>query len=143
MILEINKSSKEHIMLLEKFVSTMGNSNKSFRYFTSRSLKVIKNHISTILLISEGIPIGYGHLDKQDSQVWFGIAIAEGFTGLGNGNIITNYLIRKSDDLKIPEIKLSVDKNNYNAILLYEKFNFSKYGEINETLFFSRKFYQI
>lgn len=139
MILEIDRTNSNNVELLEKCIASMGNSNESFRYFKSRPISVIDNHLCTVLLLLNNEPIGYGHLDKEENDVWFGIAITQAFLGQGNGNIIIRYLIEKADDLKLPEVKLSVDKNNVQAIKLYNKYGFIELYEKNGVLFFSRK----
>lgn len=139
MIIEIDRSNSYNVELLEKFIDSMGNSNESFRYFKSRPISVIDNHLCTVLLLVNNEPIGYGHLDKEGNDVWFGIAITQAFLGQGYGDIIIRYLIAKADDLELPEVKLSVDKNNVRAIKLYNKYGFIELYEKNEVLFFSRK----
>jgi RimJ/RimL family protein N-acetyltransferase len=139
MILEIDKTNTKNVEFLEKFIASMGNSSDSFRYFKSRPISVIDNHLCTVILLDNNEPIGYGHLDKEENNVWFGIAITQAFLGQGKGNIIIRYLIDKADDLKLPEIKLSVDKNNAQAIKLYIRYGFVAFYEKNEILFFSRK----
>jgi len=141
MILEIDIENKKHIDLIEIFINSMGNSSSSFRYFKSRPISTIENHICTVLLVINNQPIGYGHLDKEGNDIWFGIAIVQTYIGRGMGKLIIQYLIRKADDLKISEIKLSVDKDNTSAIKLYEKYGFIKHYKKNEVLFFIRKSY--
>ncbi|OCB70561.1 N-acetyltransferase [Flavobacterium piscis] len=139
MILEISSTNVENIELLKEFIASMGDSSNSFRYFNSRQISVIDNHLSTILLLYKNKPIGYGHLDKEVDNVWLGIAISQKFLGHGYGNVVMQYLIKKADDLKVPEVKLSVDENNDKAIKLYIKYGFVKQREENGVLFFSRK----
>ncbi|HEY6142131.1 MAG TPA: GNAT family N-acetyltransferase [Flavobacterium sp.] len=139
MILEVDKTDFKNVELLEKFIASMGNSGESFRYFKSRPISVIENHLCTVLLLVNNEPIGYGHLDRDENDVWFGIAVSQAFLGQGNGNIIIRYLVDKADYLKLPEIKLSVDENNVGAIKLYIKYGFKKLHEKNGILFFCRK----
>jgi len=139
MIVEIFPDNQANFELLERFISSMGNSSKSFRYFATRPISVISNHLCTVLLIIDDKPIGYGHLDKQDDDVWFGIAIIEDFVGKKMGSIIIKYLLDKADQLKLPVVRLSVDENNMQAIKLYEKYGFEKNYERDAVLFFSRR----
>lgn len=139
MILEINQTKIENLQLLEKFITSMGDSSDSFRYYKSRPISVINNHICTVVLLSDNDPIAYGHLDKEKNDVWLGIAVSQMYRGQGKGDLILKYLIDKADELKVEEIKLSVDKNNLQAIKLYVKYGFAKFFEKNEILFFSRK----
>lgn len=111
--------------LLKLFLTGAGTSLNTFRYFNTRSLDVIKNHIYTIVLLSElNVPIGYGHLDVENDIVWLGMAISESHTGKGLGKLVLNNLIEHASDQKIESIKLSVDNDNIGARSLYEKFNF-------------------
>ncbi|MDX6747666.1 GNAT family N-acetyltransferase [Polaribacter sp. PL03] len=142
MILEVDIESKKDKDLIKIFINSMGNSSNSFRYFNSRPISIIKNHICTILLILDDKPVGYGHLDKEGNNVWFGISIIQEYIGKGQGKLIIDYLIKKAVDLKVPEIKLSVDKENISAIRLYEKYGFVKDCEKMGLLFFIRKGYE-
>jgi len=138
MIIEISPNNQANIALLERFISSMGNSSKSFRYFATRPISVINNHLCTVLLLVDDKPIGYGHLDKEGNNVWFGIAIIEDFVGKKMGSIIIKYLLDKADQLKLPVLRLSVDESNIPAIKLYEKYGFEKKDERDAVLFFSR-----
>lgn len=141
MILEVDIESKKDKDLIKIFINSMGNSSNSFRYFNSRPISIIKNHICTILLVLDNKPVGYGHLDKEGNNVWFGISIIQEYIGQGQGKLIIDYLLKKAVDLKVPEIKLSVDKENISAIRLYEKYGFVKDYEKMGLLFFIRKGY--
>lgn len=138
MIIEIDKNKSEDIKLLEKFIASMGNSRDSFRYYISRPVSIINNHLFTIILLNNEEPVGYGHLDKEGNSVWLGIAISELYRGQGQGKVIMEYLIDKADELKIKEVRLSVDKNNLAAIQLYNKYGFVPLFEKENVIFFSR-----
>ena len=130
------------VKLLEQFIAEAGTSLKSFRYFQKRPLEVIKNHLCTFLLLDEGKPVVYGHLDVSDEAtiasncgsdekivptqktIWLGIAVTEKFVGLGLGVMMMNQLISFAKLNKVKEIKLSVDNDNTSAIALYEKLGF-------------------
>lgn len=139
MFVEIDKHNATHIDLLSNFINSLGTSQQSFRYFVSRPIKVINNHVCTVLLLENNKPIGYAHLDKEEENVWFGIALAEGHTGKGLGDKIIRYVLEKSEQLNIYELKLSVDENNQSAIRLYKKYGFQLFKKSNNTLFFNRK----
>ena len=139
MIIEIDKDSLKDMKLLKEFISSMGNSSDSFRYYKSRDLSAVENHLFTIVLSLDNLPIGYGHLDKDGNDIWLGIAISQNYRGMGNGKVLMEYLVAKADDLKLAEIKLSVDKNNEQAIKLYKHFGFVELQEKNEVLYYSRK----
>lgn len=130
------------IALLKEFVDNAGASLTSFRYFQKRPLEVIQNHICTFLLLDDGKPIAYGHLDvtdeetiasncgseesmgKKEKTIWLGIAVSEKYTGKGLGLMMMNQLISFAKQNKVPQIKLSVDNDNAPAIQLYEKLGF-------------------
>ena len=118
--------------LLDQFLSSAGASLNSFRYFQSRPLSVLKNHIVTCLFIENGQPVGYGHLDKEGNKVWLGIAVSELFKGKGIGTQIMNFLVLKARDNNIDTLNLSVDAENLHAIQLYKKFGFIVIDAINE-----------
>jgi GNAT superfamily N-acetyltransferase len=140
MFLEIDKHNATHLNLLSNFINSLGLSNKSFRYFSSRPITAINNHICTVLLLENNIPIGYAHLDKEEEDIWFGIALAEGHTGKGFGDKLMLYVLEKSVQLKIHELKLSVDETNTRAVSLYKKYGFQLFKKSNNTLHFNRKF---
>ena len=139
MFVEIDNHNATHINLLSNFINSLGTSQQSFRYFGSRPIKVINNHVCTVLLLENNKPIGYAHLDKEEENVWFGIALAEGHTGKGLGDKIIRYILEKSEQLNIYELKLSVDENNQSAIRLYKKYGFQLFKKSNNTLFYNRK----
>ena len=118
--MEIIEVNKNNISLLQNF--TNNNLPNSFRYFNKRPINIIENHILTILLLNNNIPIGYGHIDFEDNKHWLGICILEEYQGKGNGKKIMDYLLNNK---KIDKIYLTVDKNNINAIKLYKKYNFN------------------
>jgi GNAT superfamily N-acetyltransferase len=139
MILLIDKFNVKHIELLQTFIKTMGDSSLTFRYFSSRPISIIHNHICTLLFMLGEYPVGYGHLDKEGNHVWLGIAIADGYTGNGYGKQIMNNLIDVAIKNNVSSIQLSVDKHNQNAIQLYKRFNFVQYHHTENTLFFVNK----
>ena len=83
------------VKLLQQFIDEAGSSLKSFRYFQKRPLEVIKNHACTFLLVDDGEPVAYGHLDVSDEAtiashcgdgeqkpatekvIWLGVAVVE------------------------------------------------------------------
>ena len=118
------------------FLNSAGNSLNSFRYFKSRELAVIQNHIITILFYFNSKPIGYGHIDYDQNIFWLGVCVSDKYLGLGIGRNIVNYLIQKSRSLKINHICLSVDKRNSSAIKLYKNIGFIFYEEKNDIEFY-------
>lgn len=127
--------TEKNLFLLEEFITNMGNSSVTFRYFQNRESSCIKNHLVCYLILDKNEPIAYGHLDKEDVDIWLGVCVKESKKGLGLGNKMMNYLINFGKMQKIPKIRLSVDKLNLSAIKMYHKFGFIIKKE-TETLFF-------
>lgn len=124
--------------ILEDFLSTAGKSLITFRYFDSRELSVIENHISTFVLLENERPVGYGHLDIEDDIIWLGIAISESAQGKGYGKKMFVKLLDTANELNLKNINLSVDADNLKAINLYKKFGFILYKTVNKTQFFQK-----
>ncbi len=122
--IQFKKIGNQDLKLIETFLSVAGSSLNSFRYFNKRPLTVISNHIATVLLIKDNVPIGYGHLDKDSESVWLGVAISELMKGRGYGKMLIEYLLKIAKENKVNEVKLSVDRNNKDAIRLYGYFGF-------------------
>jgi RimJ/RimL family protein N-acetyltransferase len=130
----------EDTTLLKSFLRTAKSSLESFRYYDSRELAVIQNHIITTVLLRNNEPVGYGHLDQEGDCVWLGIAVSEGFQQLGYGTEIMRFLTGHADKHGILNLHLSVDKENTSAIKLYRKFGFFETGKQNErSIFMIRK----
>ncbi len=123
----ITLGDKDH---LNRFLNNAGESLNTFRYFSSRPVEVIANHVTTVLLYENDLPIGYGHLDKDGENTWLGICISQHKKNKGYGKLVMNKLISVAHDQKIPLIKLSVDTKNIEAVNLYEKFGFKNCNEI-------------
>lgn len=116
----INSESESDLKKLQKFLDENQIGVKTFRYYEKRNLKVINNHICTILFEDNNKLIGYGHLDKENDIVWLGIMVADNLKGKGYGKKILSQLITKYDS----DIFLTVDKDNQSATSLYKKFGF-------------------
>lgn len=67
--LELNKGN---ISMLNQFLSNAYDIQNSFRYYSVRPTSVIEDHLYTVLLITNKEPVGYGHLDPENSTVWLG-----------------------------------------------------------------------
>ena len=126
-LFDLVRIHKNDTALVKAFLEDAGKSLERFRYFSKRPLTVIKNHLVTYLIMEGDLgPVCYGHLDQdQDSRiVWLGIAVREGHYNRGLGNIMMKSLICFARDNNIPEVFLSADNDNVNAIKLYSKFGF-------------------
>lgn len=130
--------NQDNIKLLKHFIQNLGNVAERFRYFNQRSLSVIENHICTLILVSkENVPLAYGHLDKENSTIWLGIAVLQSAQGKGLGNVMLSHLIQQARINNIPKIQLSVDTTNTRARMLYEKFGFVVASEHDSYIIYS------
>lgn len=119
-IIEIDETNHHYITT---FLSN--NIPSTFRYFKSRSIDIIKNHVLTIVLLNEQqIPVGYAHIDYEN-KYWLGICILDAYQGKGLGNKMMEYILNHEKITVLNDIYLTVDSTNENAIKLYKKFNFS------------------
>ena len=121
----LTEVTKENAFLITEFCQLAGDSLKTFRYFNSRSLDVIGNHIITYVDMLGGKPVSYGHLDKEGSKVWLGVCVIKEHIGRGKGKKMVNALVSFAKRNGIKEIHLSVDRGNVAAISLYEKLGFA------------------
>lgn len=135
----IKKISDKDYSDLSFFLKNAGKSLVSFRYFNSRAIEIIKQHLVTVLLYENFIPVGYAHIDNENSIQWLGIAISDSKRGNGYGKLLMKYLIDFTVLHKIEIINLSVDGGNLGAIHLYEQFGFKLTNIINNTVFMSKK----
>jgi GNAT superfamily N-acetyltransferase len=118
---EINLSN---IHLVNSFLERLGSGKNTFRYFEKRPIQIIVNHVITLLLLNEEIPVAYGHLDREGDTVWLGTAVIEDMKAKGYGKMMLEHLVREAKKRKITAICLTVDKENMPAISLYEKSGF-------------------
>jgi ribosomal protein S18 acetylase RimI-like enzyme len=118
-IVEINENN--NYLLKEYLNNTLPN---TFRYFNKRTIDVIKNHIITLILIDDNLPVGYAHIDYDDNKYWFGICILDKYQGNGYGKKIMEYIFNHEKIKHIDKIYLTVDKINTIAVNLYKKYNF-------------------
>jgi hypothetical protein len=124
-----------NIDLLSSFLKDIGSSSSSFRYYSKRNpLDAIANHLSTLLLCVNELPVAYGHLDKDGENVWLGICVKESEVGKGYGKMMMKALTSSHDG----DIVLSVDRNNDTAISLYLRFGFVVYDSTDK-LFYMRR----
>ena len=122
----------DNSILIHQFLKIAQRSLISFRYFERRPVNIITNHILTAILLLNGVPIGYGHLDKEEERIWLGIAVAESHQGTGFGKLLMNFLLKKGYEKGIRTIYLTVDKNNTSAMNMYQRNAFVYVEDINE-----------
>jgi GNAT superfamily N-acetyltransferase len=118
----IHTIDEKNIELLNNFM--MNDMPASFRYFNSRDIHCIKNHIITLIMTFDDVPIGYGHLDKDGDNIWLGVCILEEHQGNKYGDKILDFLMSYVKENFLQNVRLAVDVDNYRAINLYMKKNF-------------------
>jgi len=96
---------------------------QTFRYFKTRNIDVVKNHVITTVLLDDDRAVGYAHIDYENKH-WFGICILNEYQGKGFGNKMMNHIFNNEKIKKLEEVYLTVDLINEKAMKLYEKFNF-------------------
>ena len=131
----INKIKTHNISLLKTFINL--NNSTFFRYYDTRDITIIKNHLITIIITNNDEIVGYGHLDIEN-HVWLGICVLEKHKGNGYGKKIMNHLINYAIEHNIEYIYLSVDKNNAIAKNMYDKFDF-KVIQTNKKTYLMKK----
>lgn len=131
----------KNIHMYEDFLRSTSQSN-TFRYYASRSLQCITNHIYTILGFLKCEPIAYGHIDLE-GKYWLGIYVKEEYRGKGFGKqIMQNLLSFAQGNQNIQTLHLSVDKGNEKAIQMYLKFGFTVESEKEAILFMKKSIHQ-
>ena len=132
-------STKNDLQILFKFIDSLKEEKKTFKYFDKRELEIVKKHELTYLLLGiKNEIIAYGHIEKEKNYYWLGIVVPKKHQSKGNGILMMNKLIKESKVLKIPKIVLSVGRTNKKAINLYNKMGFSIFKEDGSNLFFEK-----
>ena len=127
-MLEIILLHKENRHLVQDFLANAGSALTHFRYWSSRPIAVLDNHLATYIIQVNGKSIGYGHLDKEEDIVWLGIAIAEGYQSMGLGRLMMDTLVAAAKIMKLPFIQLCVDGDNDRAFRMYQKYGFETFA---------------
>ena len=135
-IISIDYSKKN---LVDEFLKNAGSSIKKFRYFDSRPIEVLKNHIATFVVMKDKKVVGYAHLDKENNSVWLGTAVIEEETGKGIGKMIMDKLMSEAKTKEVKKITLTVDKDNATAFALYKKYGFQIFKETEKIYYLELK----
>lgn len=124
--MEIVEIGKDHgdLILLQNFIDNLGSAKSTFRYFNKRNAEVVGGHLTTLLGLEKGKPIGYGHLDPENGIVWLGICILPDYQRFGHGYDMMTALLNRANFLGLKEIFLAVDTSNLPAQIFYRKFRF-------------------
>lgn len=128
---ELIRITLENCNLIRLFLDNAGDSLISFRYFNSREINIVNNHIITYLLKVNGIISGYGHLEIENDKVWLGLAVIEQQKGKGYGKYLIIHLLEFARLNNIISINLTVDISNTTAFNLYKKYGFKVVKEQN------------
>lgn len=131
-LLLLNKDNRHFI---KEFLETADQALHHFRYFKTRPLSVLDNHLATYLIKVGDQYVGYGHLDIEEDVVWLGIAISDDFQGMGLGKLMMEALIAAAKVKDLSAIQLAVDSDNKKAIALYHKMNFKTFKETEKVTF--------
>ena len=103
--------------MLEKFQSAKAigkQSNQGYEYY-------FINFNST--------PIGYVSIKKEDDSLFLSkIYVLSNYRGKKIGKTALQFVEEKAKVSSLNNITLTVNKNNYNSILVYEKFGFNNLG---------------
>lgn len=134
-LIRVNHSNKEWI---QDFLNHSPKGCASFRYFEKRPIDIIENHLVTLILADENIPVAYGHLDPENGKTWLGIAVADDFRGKGIGMQMMKILEEEAMRLEIPEIHLAVDLDNEIAQRLYHNVGFEVESSDEQRVFMKR-----
>lgn len=139
--MQIEELSSSNLHPLENFLAAGGSSLETFRYFSSRPLSVIQNHIVTLLGFDDfHLPVAYGHLDEEEGTIWLGICVGEGYRGRGYGTQMMQVLLDAARERGVESIALTVDQSNSSAIGLYKKFGFNLEKEVGKTAWYRLRF---
>ena len=137
----IDKSDALFLPKLKSFIESELNKSISFRYFQSRPIEIIENHVYTILLEKDDRIIGYAHLDRDENdphKIWLGIAVDRDHHGNGYGKLLMDNLLEFADK-NLLDLVLSVDLDNLYAIKLYEKYGFDEFQKYTSNVIMIRK----
>ncbi len=135
----INENNKQLVQDFINILETDGSST-SFRYFISRDINVLKNHVITLIMknFETNEIIGYAHIDEESGNKWLGICILDNYQGQGYGKRLFETLLCMADDKKIDTIHLSVDTTNTKAYFMYKKYGFEEYNKKNNVIFMKK-----
>ena len=120
-IIELSNTNQYDIF--HSFLSKI-NDNK-FRYFNTRTIECLKQHIITLILYDKKYNkyIGYIHIDFEE-KYWLGIYIVHEYQNKKLGSLLLQFILHHKKVYDINEINLTVDIDNKSAIKLYKNLNF-------------------
>jgi hypothetical protein len=108
--MDIIKIDKFNTDLLKLFLEPRAEISGYFRYFDTRNTEtIIQNHLVTFVGMENGVPISYGHIDKQDDIFWLGICVHNSYQKKRYGTCMMYRLLSIAKKNKI-SVNLAVDK---------------------------------
>lgn len=100
--------------LLESFVAN--EMPPTFRYFNTHTVDTcLDTHTLTLVAMEEEKPIGYAHIDDR----WIGICVLPQAQSRGYGSFLLKLIIEIARLSGIPQLRLTVDRDNETAYKLY------------------------
>lgn len=120
-IIHIDTSNTDYVTL---FIEQNKGKHQHFRYFDHRQISCLNNHLITLIGCINDQPIAYGHIDCEHQQYWLGICVHHNYQHQGYGTGILTELLTCFEHSQINVLNLTVDKDNGNAIHMYEKVGF-------------------
>jgi GNAT superfamily N-acetyltransferase len=135
--MEETKFVQANIEQLNQFIRDLKIGLLHFRYFNNRQTSAISQHLHTLLLLNEAnYPVAYGHLEKENDELWLGMAVADKHVGRGLGKKMITALIDFANAKAEASISLTVDSDNFIAQNLYLSYGFKKIKEKGKIFFY-------
>ena len=107
---------------------------------------VASKEVASVAAFVEGLVVGHCDVhrrrfrDDRHTGV-FGIAILDGYRGVGIGERMTERVLDGAREIGIQLVELDVFSNNEAAIGLYEKMGFVKVGRVPDKIFRRDRYY--
>jgi ribosomal protein S18 acetylase RimI-like enzyme len=115
------------------FKTNSNNNICSTEYTNFRVARLYDESLNDFITENNDSDLKYKNIDN--SAYFFNFEVNENFRGLGYGKKMLNKLIEECQKKEFKKLFFSVNKNNENALKLYEKFNYHKlYENKNEIL---------
>ena len=124
----------------DHYVSIIGEDQVNYMLNKYQTPKAITSQINTesyeyFLIRAEGKPVGYIGIIHRHSELFLSkFYILGNERGKGIGHEGLNFLIARCKAYGSDFITLTVNKNNVDSILAYEKMGFEKYGEVESDI---------
>jgi len=132
--IQVVEITTENKALLDNFILNIN--SEYFRYYNSRTIDVIKDHILTMLFYDtiKNKYFGYTHIDFCE-QYWFGIYLDSDYRGKKLGDLLCKYTLSHKKLNSITDVSLSVDTDNNSAVKLYLNNGFEEYKRTESVIY--------